>query len=157
MTIPRRLVADRVAARLATVTNAVGYFGQVGRGLDGELGGDPAPKSKADLRVRPYFVLFPGGGSPGSEEDLADTYVDLEILFRISAVAGDMDDLLALIDRIDQCLRRWAPSPIATESGLVICGPLRPPPGYDPPVMTTENYTPPRHWIPLQYVLTAHT
>lgn len=129
-------------------------------GLPGvaETPNDPPLKSPGqDLRVRPYFVLFPSAGTPGTEADLADTYVDLDAMFRVSAVAGDVQDLLALVDRINDRLWRWSPGVIDAPDGPVICGPLRIPPGYDPPVLTSENFQPPRHWVPLQYQLTAHT
>lgn len=174
--IPRRLIANAIAARLVTITHATGYYGQVGRPLPGqdliEHGGtippNPPTKSDDDLRVRPYFVFWPGNGVPTDEEDLADTHDDLVLPVRLTVAAGDIEDLLALIDRIHGALFRWVPS---TDEGAevfqqwteesaqrVVCGPLRTPLGATPgPVLVDDSFTPVRLYVPLQYQLTATT
>lgn len=160
--ISRRTLALAVATRLVDVTNATGYLGQIGarNGLPGleNTPADPPTKGGTDQRVKPYFVLFPGVGSPSTEVDLGDSFIDLDVPFQITAAAGDTEDLLALVDRIHDCLYRWAPG-VLTDEGVtpvVIGGPLRTPPGYVPPVLTDTNVTPHRLYTPLQYVLTAH-
>lgn len=155
--ISRRLLAGAVAARLAGVTNATGYYGHVSalNGLPGVTGtpDSPPPKSSTDPRVRPYFVLFPGTGTPTDEVDLADTTVDLNVPFQVTVAAGDIDDLLALTDRVHNLLFRWGPTVTGFQAG-----PLRVPPGYSPGVVLTDrDFTPHRLFIPLQYQLTAHT
>ncbi|GAW54744.1 hypothetical protein [Nocardioides sp. PD653] len=159
--IPRRILGRAVATRLVGVTNATGYYGQIGAKNGLVVGtpapADPPPKSPTDQRVAPYFILFPGIGRPTDEADLADTYVDLETPFTVQAAAGDVDDLLALVERIDALLWRWSPGVLTTTSGPVVCGPLRTPPGYDPRLLIDQAKTPPRHYTPLQYQLTAHT
>lgn len=156
MPILRRPLALAVATRLAGVTNATGYFGQVGpmNGLPGVTGtpADPPPKSTDDARVKPYFVMFPGIGLPGDEPDLGDTLVDLDWSFGVTVAGGDIQDVLALVDRIDALLYRWAP----TVAGFQ-CGPLRYPPGRDVPLLLDQAFKPVRHYAPLQYQLTAHT
>jgi hypothetical protein len=160
--IDRRQLAVAVATRLAGVTNATGYFGQIGaqNGLPGVSDTPAAPPVKVpgeDLRVTPYFIVEPGAGRHGDEADLADAYVDLDQPFTIRAAAGDIEDLLALINRIDDRLWRWSPGVLDGPDGPVVCGPLRPPPGFDPPILPDSSVQPPRMFSPLQYVLHANT
>lgn len=159
--IPRRLIGRAVAARLAGVTNATGWFGQIGAKyplIPGQtVVATPPPKSATDTRVAPYFVVEPGIGAPSREVDLGMSLVDSTPLFTIRAAAGDPDDLLALVERIDKLLYRWSPGVIETPDGPVVCGPLEPPVGYVPQFLTDNAPTLPRHFTPLQYRLTAHT
>lgn len=149
--VSRRLLFAAIAEQLGTVTNATGYYGQVGRGLDGDLIPEPQPKSSTDLRVQPYFVLFPGPGTDGPDTDLGDCAVDGTFSLQVTVAGGDIDDVLALVDRVTTALRRWTP----TVSGLV-CGPLRYPDGYSPgPVLVDREQTPPRLYVPLPFQLTA--
>lgn len=155
----RRLLANAVAARLADLTPAtIGYYGAIGRPLTSPAPAgwvaDPPPKSQADQRVQPYFVLYPGGGTDGPDPNIADQVTDLTAPFQVTAAAGDIEDLLALIDRIDARLNRWIPA----VTGLV-CGPLRPPPGFNPgpTPLVDKQYAPNRLYVPLQYQLTATT
>ncbi len=156
--ISRRLVARAIGTRLATVTNATGWYGQIGAkyGLPGvtDTPNAPLPKSTDDPRVQPYFVLYPGVGSPSGEGDVADTFVDLVEVVQVTVAGGDVDDVLALADRVDAALYRWEPDVAVTG---VKCGPLRPPPGYAPPLLTDRDITPARLFVPLQYQLTVHT
>ena len=160
--ISRRQLALEVATRLVGVTNATGYLGQIGaeHGLPGVTGTPATPPVKVpgnDLRVRPYFIVEPGIGRHGDEADLADTWVDLDQPFTIRAAAGDVEDLLALVDRIDQLLWRWSPGVLEGPDGPVVCGPMQPPPGFDPPLLPDAIVQPPRMYAPLQYVLHANT
>jgi len=149
-TISRRLVVGAVAARLQTVTNTTIYYGQVGRRLDGSFGHEPPTKSAIDLRVRPYAVLFPGTGTDGPDLDLAGCNTDLTLPYQVTAAAGDIDDLLGLVDRIDAALHRWHP----TVPGYVV-GRLERPPGFSPLVLPDRAVTPERLFVPLQYVHTT--
>lgn len=159
--IPRRRIAVAVATRLAGVTNATGYFGQIGakNGLPGVTGtpATPPPKSATDTRVAPYFIVEPGAGTIGDEPDLADTFIDLDQPFIVRAAAGDIQDLLALVERIDALLWRWSPGVIATDDGPVVCSPLQPRPGYTPPLLLDQSVSPARHFTPLEYLLRAHS
>lgn len=159
--ISRRLLANAVAARMAGVTNAVGYYGQMGRLLPGapaDTPVDPQPKSATDPRVRPYFVFYPGAGGQGPDPDAADRAIDLTQPFRITAAAGDVEDLLALVDRIEARLLHWTPDLAAAGEGVHI-GYLRRPPGVPDtaPVLTDTQFSPHRLYTPLQYQLTATT
>ena len=154
--VNRRLIANAVATRLLQVSNATRYYGAIGRPLPGQ---DPATapamppaKSDTDRRVAPYLIYFPAPGSPGDERDLADTHTDVVGVHQVTAVAGDVEDLLALVDRIDAVLHRWAP----TVAGHV-CGPLRVPPGFDVGVATDRGVEPHRLYAPLQYQLQVTT
>lgn len=158
-TISRRVVANAVAARLLGVTNATGYYGQIGRLLPGapeDTPVDPQPKSASDARVRPYFVLYPGAGTQGPDPDAADQAVDLTQPFQITAAAGDIEDLLALVDRIEVQLLRW--TPVLGLAGVAV-GYLRRPPGVPDtaPVLTDTQHSPVRLYTPLQFQLTATT
>lgn len=161
--ISRRLLLVSIAGRLQTVSNATGYVGQIGakNGLDPEVAAPADPPVKVpgtDLRVKPYFILEPGVGRPLADEASAagpvDTFRDLDAPWTVRAAAGDVNDLLALIDRIDAALNGWAPDP-----GIpgVVTGPLVPQPGYQPPLLPDNGVNPPRFFTPLQYRLTAHT
>jgi hypothetical protein len=157
MPISRRALGNAIGARLLTVTHATGYYGQIGRALPGALTPPPAnplPKSDLDERVQPYFILFPGLGSPVDDQvDLGDSNVDLDWPFGITAAGGDAEDVVALVDRIHDALHRWAP----TVAGIQ-CGPIRVPAGYRVDrLLADRNTTPERLFLPLLYQLTAHT
>lgn len=164
--ISRRLLLVSIANRLKTVTNATGYVGQIGakNGLDPAVAAPADPPVKApgsDLRVKPYFILEPGvGGRLTGEESAAgpvDVFLDLDAPWTVRAAAGDVTDLLALIDRIQAALcppGGWTPDPGVAG---VVAGPLVPQPGYQPPLLADESVAPARFFAPLQYRLIAHT
>lgn len=155
-TISRRLLVDTVATRLVGVTNAVGYVGQIGslNGLPGVTGtpDDPPRKSPSDPRIAPYFVLEPQAGTESDDAGLGDCLIDLDWPFTVRAVAGDIHDLLALVDRIDALLWRWSPGQV----GDAHTGRVMHQPGYTPPVVRDTTQTPHRLFTPLQYRLVAH-
>ena len=70
----------------------------------------------------------------------------------VTVAAGDPDDLLALVDRIDAALHGWRPAGTGW-----LAGPLRRPPGYEAPVLVDDTVSPERPYVPLQYVTTVHT
>lgn len=155
-----RLVAAAIATRLVTVTNAVGYYGQIGRPLPGQaltpagtIPPAPLPKSPTDQRVRPYFVLYPGALGDGPDTDLALCAVDGTLPISITAAGGDVDDVLALIDRIEAALYRWQP----TIPGLV-CGLVDHPTGYQGAALLVDrDLSPHRLYAVLPYRLTVTT
>lgn len=138
MTIDRRALLLAAKARLATVTHATHCVGEPDETLP--------VISSSDGRVQPYTVLYPGTGGPSLEQNLADNTVDLEWLIQITCAAGYVDDVMALATRVDAAFYRWAP----TITGLV-CGPFRPPTGYQPPMLLDRDNTPHRPFVPLQY------
>lgn len=150
--ISRRLLATAVMTQLATVTNATGYYGEVGIGLPGTT--VPAtPPADADGRVKAYYVLYPSPGTPSPDQDLADEHEDLDWLIQVTAVAGYQQDLMALLDRIDGVLYRWRP----VVAGIA-CSGLMPPLGFDPgPARRDTDFTPNRLYVPLQYRTLATT
>ncbi|GAB2762076.1 hypothetical protein [Nocardioides pakistanensis] len=151
MPISRLALATATMQRLTdTVGHATGYYGEIGQGLPGTT--VPAkPPADPDGRVHPYYVLYPSPGTPGAEQDLGDSHEDLDWLIQVTAAAGHLHDLVALIDRIDAALYRWRP----VVDGAV-AGPLKPPPGFDPgPARRDDDTVPPRHYLPLQYRLSA--
>lgn len=156
MSVSRREVANTVATRLAAVSHIHGYYGQIGRSLPGredDTPTDPPRKSPHDPRVAPYFVLYPSAGTTDLEPDLAQCGDDLTMTHRITVAGGDIEDVLAAVDRVHTALYRWEPT-IPTHE----CGPLAPPVGYEPPLLTDLAHEPARLYLPLQYVhtVTAH-
>jgi hypothetical protein len=138
--VTRRLITDAVLARLQTLTGVAVYRGEV-------VDHPPALANDPDGRVGPYVILYPFGGTPGPEVDLGDTTVDLVYSCQVTCAAGYSTDCEYLTDRVHPLLFRWAP----TVTGLV-CGPLRPPPGFDPgPVRRDDQPLPPRFYVPLQF------
>lgn len=160
--IARRTLLAVVAERAKGITNATGYVGQISAmtGLPGvTTPADPPTKADGSGRVRPYFVIYPGVGREGDEDRLDDVVHDLDWPVQITAAAGDANDLLALVDRIDGRFHRWSPGFLDSPTGgRVATGPLRLPDGYVPPVLTERvDGQPDRVYAPLQYRLTAHT
>jgi hypothetical protein len=134
-TISRKALSDAVKARAATITNCVVYLGE------------PTNVPNTSGFTVPHIALYPGTGTPSVEQDIADTAVDLDWLLQITVAGGYVDDVLALATRVDAAFYRWTP----TVTGLV-CGPLKPPAGYDPgPVRFDRDVTPHRPFLPLQY------
>lgn len=155
----RRLLALAVATRLSGITPVtLGYFGQIGRPLTSPAPAgwvtDPPPKSADDQRVQPYLILFPGAGTDGPDQDLADTATDLTAPWTVTCAAGDIEDLLALLDRVDARLNRWIPAITGAT-----CGPVHPLPGYNPgpTPLVDQQFTPGRLYVPLQYQTIATT
>lgn len=161
-TISRRALANAVAARLAGVANATGYYGQIGRPLPGVTGapGDPQPKDKpnGDLRVRPYFVLYPGSGGPGPDPVLCDRDTGITLPLPVTAVAGDVEDLLALVDRILARLDGWRPTATGDLAGVAFDR-VRFPFGYDPggALLVDDQFKPARLYTRLPLQITATT
>lgn len=151
--ISRRLLATATMQHLAdTVTNATGYYGEVGQGLPGVT--VPAePPADGDGRVKAYYVLYPSPGTPSFDQDLGDTHEDLDWLIQVTAVAGYTTDLAALVDRLHGALYRWAPVVAGVQ-----CSGLNPPLGFNPgPFQRDRDYSPNRLWVPLQYRTLATT
>jgi len=154
MTVSRRQLGNLVAEHLAVLApTTIGYYGQIGRPLTPALAGaipaSPPVKSSSDPRVKPYFVLYPGAGTDGPDTPLCGTPDGLTWSFRITAAAGDVEDFLALVDRIDARLIGWAPIVAGYLPGRVGRQP-----GYDAPQLVDEQVTPPRVYTLLQYQLT---
>lgn len=149
----RRQLYGVVAAQLATVPNALGYYGQIGRPLvDGPAVPDPPPKSPTDPRVQPYLILFPGAGTDGPDIPVCGAGEDVSLDFRVQTVGGDIEDALDLADRVDAVLLGWVPALAG-----VVCGPVRRLPGSRPPLLTDVTVRPERLYLPLQYAFTATT
>jgi hypothetical protein len=136
-TVELRPLAAAVKAQLETVANATGYVNEA----------VAVPLlANGDGRVEPYWVFHPGGGDPEIERDLADCAVELDWAFQVTCGAGFVEDLQALVDRVNVALFRWVP----LVDGLV-CGPLRPPPGFRPPLLLDRTVSPHRPYMPLQF------
>lgn len=154
--VSRRTVFGLIATRLTGVTHAQGYYGRVGRPLTmpapvGWLAEPPA-KSTDDPTVQPYFVVYPGAGTDGPDLPLTGPDGGLGLDWGVTAAGGDVEDVLALVDRIDALLIGWQPATAGVSFGLV--GRL---PGTRPPVLPDRNVNPERVFVPLQYSLTATT
>ncbi len=156
MPVSRRLVYGAIATRLTGVTNATGYYGQIGRPLTlpapVDWVADPPVKSAQDPSIKPYLILHPGPGIDGPDLALGETFDGIGLDFDVRAAAGDIDDLLALVDRIDARLLGWVP----VLSGVVF-GQVTRFPGYRPPLLPDKTVSPERQFTPLKYVVNATT
>lgn len=135
--VPLRPVAAAVKARLEGIGNVIVY--------DSEATGVPTIAS-GDQRAKPYVVFNPGVGDPMPEPDLGDQAVDLAWSFSVTCAAGLLEDLLALVDRVNASLFRWTP----LVEGLV-CGQLHTPPGYSAPQLLDRSVMPHRPYVVLQF------
>ncbi len=140
---------DAIGTRINAVTNATGYFGRIGRALPGAASKPPAdPPLKADGsgRVTPYFILYGGALGDLDEAALCGTDTPRQGDINLTAAAGELDDLVALVDRLHALLRDWhvdATTKLTTR------------PGYSPPVLVDEQHSPARLYTPLQYQATT--
>lgn len=152
-----RLVANSIGIRLTGVGNATGYYGEIGRALPGSTGvtpQTPPTKSDTDLRVKPYFLYTPALRSPGPDPTLGGCDTGGLFRFSITAVGGDVDDLLALVDRIENRLLRWVPGGIAP----VVAGPVTHPLGYQASLpLTDRGVTPHRYFTAIPFEVAATT
>jgi hypothetical protein len=153
--VSRRTIFGLIATRLLTVTNAYGYYGRIGRALiePAPVGWVPDPPVKDpedDPRVQPYFVLYPGAGGDGPDAPLSGVDDGLDLAWQITAAGGDVEDVLALIDRLDAQLIGWYPTVTGLSFGRVMRLP-----GTRPQLLPDKTVSPERTFAPLQYVLTA--
>lgn len=146
--ISRRALTNSVQSRL-TVARLTVYRGEV-KPKPPVIQTDGADDPSG--RVGPYAVIYPSPGTPSpAGQDYADSYTSLDWLVQITVAAGWGEDLDEAVDLVDGRLLGWAP-----EIDGIACDGLRPPLGFDPgPARRDESVEPPRHWLPLQYVLTA--
>lgn len=145
MTIDRTVLNAALWDQLATVSGATKWAGEPTLPLPLVPG--------SDGRVAPYLVFWPSFGTPSDEQNLNDTSVDVDWLIQVTCAAGTDDAVAALATRVDAALYRWVP----VINGLV-CGPMKPPSGYDPgPIRLDRNVNPHRPFLPLQYrsIITA--
>lgn len=147
-----REFGNAVAARLATMTPAtIGYYGSIGRPINPSDPIDPPAKGPLDPSVQPYYVLYPGTGGDGPDQSLCQTTPDgTTITLRVTAAAGDAEDFLALVDRINAALLGWAP----LLAGHPFPGPVKRLPGYEAPMLNDASMSPPRLYALLQYQAT---
>ena len=106
---------------------------------------------ETNLRMRLYGYLYPGTGSDGPDQALCQTTPDgTTITLRITAAAGDVEDFLALVDRINAALLGWTP----VLAGHPFPGPVKRLPGYEAPMLNDASMSPPRAYALLQYQTT---
>lgn len=143
MTVPRMALAAAVKARLETLAGVTVY--------DGEVPSRPPVIPDGTGRVMPYVVIYPSPGRPHDDADLGECNDDLDWTVQVTCAAGHVRDLLDLVDRVHSLLHRWAP----VVDGVNV-GRLQWPRGYDAgPSRRDEDVDPPRHFLPLLYVLAA--
>jgi hypothetical protein len=118
----------------------------------GEVDGDIPLIPNSD-RVGRYLVIYPLGPAEGPDGALVDQPVDGTYGFQINCVAGFFVDCEFLVGKVDDWFNRWIPSVTG-----VVCGALKPPPGYQPgAIRPNTQVQPPRYWLPLQYQTVATT
>ena len=111
MTTPSwRLIAQAIAERLAEqLPDRTGYHTRIGRPLIMGATVPTDPPLKADGRtVAPYLIFTPGAGG-GDPDPSLSCGAGGGATIRVTAVAGDPDDLLALVDRIHTAISYWRP------------------------------------------------
>jgi hypothetical protein len=126
-----------VETRLSTLTSASGYLGEAG----------DVPRLDSAGHVGRYWVLHPFAGTPFTDADLAETYVDIDWTFQLTLAAGFARDVVGLLDVVRPLFHRWAPAVDGYVAGF-----CEPPPGFDPgPVRLDRDVKPFRPFLPLQY------
>ncbi len=147
-----REFGNAVAAQLAAMTpTTIGYYGRIGRPIVEGTPVDPPAKGPLDPTVQPYYVVYPGTGEDGPDLSLCRTTPDgTTITLRITAAAGDPEDFLALVDRIDARLLGWTP----VLAGHPFPGPVKRLPGSAAPMLNDATVSPPRLYALLQYQTT---
>lgn len=139
--IDREALVEAAWAQLQSVSDQTAFLGEATEAP--LIGGSSS-------HVAPYTVLYPGAGTPTVEVDMGDTAVDLEWLIQITCSAGYTRDLAALVTRVDAAFYRWVP----VLDG-VVCGPLKPPPGFQQLQLLDRDVSPHRPYVPLQYRTTV--
>jgi hypothetical protein len=138
-------ISDAVEARLNTLTGVTVYRSEVAT--------TPPTVANSGGRVAPYVVLYPAATTPTDDLDLADTTSDCSYAMQLTCVAGYSPDCEYLVDRVQALIFRWAP----TVAGVAFAS-FRPPVGYQSgPVRRDQDVSPPRFWVPLQFVIPATT
>lgn len=142
--VSRAALVTAVMDRLDDQVTHPGYLGEPG---------EPVPTKTGTQRVAPHWILYPRGGTPDVEVDLAETAEDLLWGFQLTVVSGDAEDIPTLVDLIHATFHRWTPAVPG-----VVCGAFHPPEGYDPgPLRRDTAVTPHRFWAPLQFESTFTT
>lgn len=101
-------------------------------------------------KIRAYAVFHPGGGD-STRNSLDAVPGPLLWSFSVLCVGGDHDYLLGAIDAVRGRLEGFVLT-VANTS----CGPIQPPPGFQPPPAKPDNdENPSRLWIPLMFQVLA--
>jgi hypothetical protein len=140
----QKLITDAVVARAGTLANLQIFRGEIDA---------PITLLANTDRIGRYLVIYPFGGTDGPDRNLADAGGDLTYGFQATVAAGFEADCEYLVDQVRGLFNRWVPAVTG-----VVFGAFRPPVGYQPgPVRRDDDVSPPRFWLPLQYVTTATT
>lgn len=100
--VSRKTLADLAELELKAIANTSYYRA--------EIPTTPPTISPADLRVKPYTVLWPSPGAPGDERAQDDApLVDLQWRFIVSCVAGDPATIDVLVDHVFGRFHGWRP------------------------------------------------
>lgn len=148
--VPRRILVAALEAR-ATIPNVTTYVRKVGLVLGED---DPVPPptiSADDLRVRPYLVIYPSPGGPGSDERLGGDIVDLATTFQLTCATGDESAIDPFVDIVTDLFDEWRPVLPAPYENVILgrCRLLN-----DPgPARRDDDESPSRFWTPLIYGL----
>ena len=127
---------DAILARLQTAPNLTVFDGEV----------PSTPPLDGDGAVKPYTVLWGGGGEP-LPSSLAWKHEDLDLPFQVTCAGGDLTRCLWALDTargvlLDQVL-------IVPGRSL---GPIRPDGNPGPPRLD-DDVEPSRHWVPALFRL----
>lgn len=133
---------------LAAVEQRLAGLNQVPLFL-GRAGDVPTVEGDPLGRAAPYLVLHPWLGNVSTEQNLAETTVDLEWGFQLTVASGFVRDTMAVVGDADALLHRWVLE--LPDEFDAVAGMLTPPPGYQPMLLTDSDVSPHRFYVPLQY------
>lgn len=108
------------------------------------------PPRDAGGKIRSYAVLHPGGGDT-TRHSLDAAPGPVLWPFTVMCVGGDHDYLLGAVDAVRGRLEGFVLT-VANTS----CGPIQPPPGFQPPPAKPDHdENPTRLWLPLLFQVLA--
>jgi len=145
--IPRRVIENKVDARLKEISNLTVYLRRVGHVVGSPNDVEPPTVNSADLRVRPYVVQHPSAGRPGNRNRLSGRRNGLIWTTQLTCVVGDESALAPLVELVASKMESWRPV-FASPYDTVTVRPFLQinEPG---PSMRDEDERPPRYWTPL--------
>jgi hypothetical protein len=153
--IEQRPITDLVLTRLRQLDGVAVYDGEI---LNDDGSTHPPAMSDQDPRVGPYVVWYPWGRRATGQYAVSMEETDLVYGGQATCGAGYRPDLEYLLDRVDALLNGWTPVPADGVLDGVAFGQFRRPIGFTAgSIRRDDDVSPPRFWLPDQFVCTATT